>query len=330
LRRAPSIALLLLALAVTVAREAAAAPAAGEDPREQTARAFFAAGKYQDAIDVFVQLFAERPHPNYLLNIGRCYQNLSEPDKAIASFREYLRKAKVSAKERREIDGDIREMQELQEHQSSVSGALDKIVPPAPAQPAVAEKPPAPSPAAPPAPAPLAAAEDKPPAPRDPVQAQLADWRARGEALWHEQAARADNARIPKLEAQLAGAPPNDPLIGEYRLFLGRLYAAKHFQGRLKVNATRRLDAGAGAAPPDLKSLNAEVTDAFLKAVSAYVDASNAKSFAGRDEALFQLALILDANNMEARAAAMLTRLVKNMPSSKFARQVLASGGGSP
>ena len=33
-------------------------------------------------------------HPTYLRNIARCHQNLGNPDKAISSFREYLRKAR--------------------------------------------------------------------------------------------------------------------------------------------------------------------------------------------------------------------------------------------
>src|ERR1043165_8911053 len=87
-----------LVTATLVPGLAGAAPA---DVREMKAREAFAAGRYQEALDIYVKLYAERLHPNYLRNIGRCYQNLGEPDKAINSFREYLRKAKgVSADER--------------------------------------------------------------------------------------------------------------------------------------------------------------------------------------------------------------------------------------
>src|SRR4051812_20522165 len=107
---------LALALAFTLALGAGVvrAGSSGKDPREQTARAFFAVGKYREAIDVFAQMYAEKPHANYIFNIGRCYQNLPDPDKAIASFRDYLRRApKMPAAEKQEIDGYIREMEDL-------------------------------------------------------------------------------------------------------------------------------------------------------------------------------------------------------------------------
>jgi tetratricopeptide (TPR) repeat protein len=78
------------------------------------ARELFAAQRYQEALDLYVKLYAEKLHPNYLRNIGRCYQNLGDPDKAIGSFREYLRKARsLPADERSEIEGYIKEMEEL-------------------------------------------------------------------------------------------------------------------------------------------------------------------------------------------------------------------------
>jgi len=102
---------------------AAAAPvpaAPPRDGREMQAREAYAAGRYQDALDVYVKLYAEQLHPNYLRNIGRCYQNLAQPDKAISSFREYLRKArKLAPGEREEIDGYIREMEELKRQQAA-------------------------------------------------------------------------------------------------------------------------------------------------------------------------------------------------------------------
>jgi tetratricopeptide (TPR) repeat protein len=98
--------------------------AAAPDPREMMAREAFAAGRYQDALDVFVKLYAEKLHPNYLRNIARCYQNLGEADRAISSFREYLRKAhKVKPAERAEVEGYIVEMEELKKTQASKEGA---------------------------------------------------------------------------------------------------------------------------------------------------------------------------------------------------------------
>jgi hypothetical protein len=96
---------------LTLGNEARAAT----DKRELQAREDFAAGRYQEAVDIFAKLYAEKLHPNYLRNIGRCYQNLGQPEKAISAFREYLRKAKtVSADERAEVDGYIKEMEDLE------------------------------------------------------------------------------------------------------------------------------------------------------------------------------------------------------------------------
>ena len=87
---------------------------AGTDSRELKAREDFAAGRCQEALELFAKLYAESLHPNYLRNIGRCYQNLGEPDHAITSFRDYLRKAKaITPDERKEVEGFISEMEEL-------------------------------------------------------------------------------------------------------------------------------------------------------------------------------------------------------------------------
>ena len=132
-------------LVVSTARLASAAT----DPRELKAREAFAAGRYQDALDVFAKLYAESLNPIYLRNIGRCHQNLGEPDRAIASFRDYLRKANVPAAERKEIDGYIKEMEELKrKKEASASSA-----PPTPQQATPAE-PVTPLPREVPAPAP--------------------------------------------------------------------------------------------------------------------------------------------------------------------------------
>jgi hypothetical protein len=116
------------------------------DPREMDARQAFAAGNYKEALDIYAKLYAEKLHPTYLRNIGRCYQNLGEPDRAISSFREYLRKAKgLSTDERSEVEGYIGEMEDLQRKQAS---AAQPQPTPAPVAPPVAPSPaPAPQPA---------------------------------------------------------------------------------------------------------------------------------------------------------------------------------------
>jgi|GEM_PF-978518 len=138
----------------------------GAAPRDLAAREAFAAGRYQDAVDLFAKLYAEGPHPNYLHNIGRCYQNLGEPDLAIASFREFLRKASALAPETRaQVEGYITEMEQLKEARAEAQTRAAAPVPPPSAdapglQVAVNELP------APPQAAPVRPAD---PAPRAPV-----------------------------------------------------------------------------------------------------------------------------------------------------------------
>jgi len=93
---------------------ALASVAQAEDKREVKARQLFAVGKYAEALEIFGNLYAETLHPTYLRNVGRCYQNLGEPDKAISSFSEYLRQAKnVTPAQREQVEGYIREMEAL-------------------------------------------------------------------------------------------------------------------------------------------------------------------------------------------------------------------------
>ena len=114
---------IVVGIVAALALAAVARPVAAEvDRREMKAREDFGAGRYQDALDIFVKLYAEKLHPNYLRNIGRCYQNLGDPDKAISSFREYLRKAKnVTPDERSEVEGYIKEMEDLKKQREQAA-----------------------------------------------------------------------------------------------------------------------------------------------------------------------------------------------------------------
>ena len=106
----------LLACVAALAMMSGAARAVADDTRELKAREEFAAGRYQEALDLFAKLYAETLHPVYLRNIGRCYQNLGDPDRAIISFRDYLRKHKtISADERKEVEAFIAEMEDAEE-----------------------------------------------------------------------------------------------------------------------------------------------------------------------------------------------------------------------
>jgi len=117
---------LALALVVGAARAAGAA-----DARELKAREDFAAGRYQQALDAFAKLYAETVHPTYLRNIGRCYQNMGDPDRAIISFRDYLRKKKeITPEERAEVEGFIAEMEALKKRRSGVPASSSGDTPP--------------------------------------------------------------------------------------------------------------------------------------------------------------------------------------------------------
>jgi len=108
----------------------AAHAAKGND--ELKAREAFAAGRYDDALNLFAKLYAETLHPVYLRNIGRCHQKLKQPDQAIDKFNEYLAKEKkISPDERNEIEGYIKEMQGLKAEQEQARAAA----PPPPANP---------------------------------------------------------------------------------------------------------------------------------------------------------------------------------------------------
>jgi tetratricopeptide (TPR) repeat protein len=118
-----------LALALGAPRVSAAT-----DARELKAREDFAAGRFQEALDIFARLYAESLHPNYLRNIARCYQKLGQPDRAIDSFRDYLQKAKdVTPDEKKEIDGYIKEMEDLKREKEAAQPAA--APPPLPAAP---------------------------------------------------------------------------------------------------------------------------------------------------------------------------------------------------
>jgi tetratricopeptide (TPR) repeat protein len=120
---------------VALALTSVAAAAVAADARELKAREEFAAGRYHEALDIFAKLYAETLHPVYLRNVGRCYQNLGDPDRAIISFRDYLRKHKtIEPEERREVEGFIAEMEELKKQREAVARvATPSTAPPNPA-----------------------------------------------------------------------------------------------------------------------------------------------------------------------------------------------------
>jgi tetratricopeptide (TPR) repeat protein len=116
--------------------------AAPLDAREREARADFAAGRYQKAVDTFAALFAETGDPIHLRNIGRCYQKMKRPQEAIDSFQEYLHKGKnLSKAERQEIDGYIKEMEALKASEAAAPPVTPPPATTAPPPPTTATSP---------------------------------------------------------------------------------------------------------------------------------------------------------------------------------------------
>ncbi len=121
------------------ARVAQAAPVTA---RELRARQDFAAGRYEEAVEIFAELYAKTADPIFLRNIARCYQKQNRADEAIASFREYLNKArKLSAGEKEEVESYIRDL----EASRTPPKPAEAVPPPHAAEPAPAatEAPPA-------------------------------------------------------------------------------------------------------------------------------------------------------------------------------------------
>src|ERR1700690_1356901 len=83
-------AVLVMVLAISAMAGVAHADHAGE----MKARESFAAGRFDEALELFAKLYAETLNPIYLRNIGRCHQKLREPQKAIDAFHDYLAKGK--------------------------------------------------------------------------------------------------------------------------------------------------------------------------------------------------------------------------------------------
>jgi len=130
-------------LVMVLAAFAPTAHAAGGTKDEKKAIQSFAAGRYDEALEIYAKLYADTLNPVYLRNIGRCHQKLKQPDKAIDAFRDYLAKGgkKISADEKAEINGYIKEMEALRDEQAK--------------QPAQAQQPPPPTPVTPPSGAPV-------------------------------------------------------------------------------------------------------------------------------------------------------------------------------
>jgi hypothetical protein len=165
----PLLAAGLLAAAPTEARAQSGSAPAGTAAdkkaadRDREAKRLFISGNYREAIVVLTELYTDTGNPIYLRNIARCHQRLRDPDRAIASFEEYLLRGKdITAAEREEIKGFIRELEDLKRREAAGAGR-----PPAQAAPAPAPSPTSagPAPSSSPVPAPAMAQAAAPVAP---------------------------------------------------------------------------------------------------------------------------------------------------------------------
>lgn len=156
-----------------------AAPAAAATKQEIDARKAYAAGRYEQALELFAQLYAETLHPTYLRNIGRCHQKLRESRKGIDALREYLSKGKdIKTAERREIEGYIHEMEAALAAETPAPAAASRAEPtPAATAPRAATPAATMAPAAPPsAPPPQVDASRSPAEPVAPEPAVYQRW----------------------------------------------------------------------------------------------------------------------------------------------------------
>lgn len=121
-----------LGLAIVLAVALGGVGSAGAaDERPQRAKEMFAAGRYPEALELFAKLYAETLDPLYLRVIGRCHQKMEDPEKAIDAFKEYLRKSKrLAPDKRKEVEGFIAEMEALKEHRRRQAEETRATAPP--------------------------------------------------------------------------------------------------------------------------------------------------------------------------------------------------------
>jgi len=298
----------------------AASAAPKTDSREEAARGFFAAAKYQEAIDLYSQLFAKYLHPDYIYNIGRCYQNMGAPDKALQSFHEFARKTKrLDPEMRKELDTHIKEMEALKDQRESLTAKLATTVSEesgeVPSRTAQTTSP--------------TSARSKTEAPSDVVVVDkfLGQMRANPEKFWRERALKVDETKLARTVGLVKNAKPGDPRLVDYNLHLATQYAGKHFSLRLQELESRTATTqDSHKVTTGERKLGPEISSTFSSAAGYYVAASDRKDFPKMDEALLGLAVLLEANNMESRARSILLQLLRNFPQSKQSEAVRNAG----
>ena len=112
------LALLFVGLVLAVSPRVAHA----EDPAMRAAKRhfergekLFALGKFDEALDEYQKAYDAKPIPDLLFNIGQCYRNLDDYDKAIFSFKKYL-KEEPDAPNKDAVDKLIEELEDKKAH----------------------------------------------------------------------------------------------------------------------------------------------------------------------------------------------------------------------
>lgn len=115
MKAALSLGLRVLVLSFGLA-QAAGSPALAASPRETEAAKLFFAGKYPEALKIYVDLAVATGDPSYMCDIGRCNHRLGQLDEASKNLGDCLSQAKLAPKRRRDmltLKGEIESARKL-------------------------------------------------------------------------------------------------------------------------------------------------------------------------------------------------------------------------
>jgi tetratricopeptide (TPR) repeat protein len=114
-----------LLLATGIAAPAGAQPEANPETKArarasfQKGKAAYELGRFHEALKHYEKAYKVWAHPAFHFNIGQCYRNIGKYDKAIFSFRQYLRKL-PNARNRGAVETLIDELEVKAEEQRRI------------------------------------------------------------------------------------------------------------------------------------------------------------------------------------------------------------------
>jgi tetratricopeptide (TPR) repeat protein len=128
-----------VALGLVVAASLVAVPRSVAGPAEDTAREAtrragiaYNLGRYDDAAAEYERAYEAVPDPVLLFNIGQSYRQAGKPEKALVSYRAYLRTAPTDAPNRAQVEVRVRELETLVVQQKASQAAPPPGTLPAP------------------------------------------------------------------------------------------------------------------------------------------------------------------------------------------------------